>query len=417
MKELTIENLQDIIVHTLNHIDRRLTGHGERVAYGTLLMLEEDPRFSYTETCKILWTVLFHDIGILHREGYVEDLLKSESYSSFSHARYGALFLKHFSPYPEYTPIVYYHHSGQEEVERAHMDEKMKWVCKYIQALDAADLYCTSRPEASTETLLGFLGQLDAKRYDKKAVEIVMRLVREHQVPQNLIAENVHREILAYLSKMHITEEEKAALLQSLVSLIDFRSRYTALHCAIMVHVSDLLGELCGLDEASRAKLHVGATLHDLGKVAVPVEILESPGKLTGEDWEIMKSHVSLTEEILKGRVPEDVLHIAVRHHETLNGEGYPRGLDADSLSLPERIVAVADIVSALSEERSYKSSFPLDKVLQILWDMAGKNRISSEVVRILDDNKEQIYQAARIKGQEAAEMYDRIYREYELSR
>lgn len=417
MKELTIENLQDIIVHTLNHIDRRLTGHGERVAYGTLLMLEEEPGFSYIETCKILWTVLFHDIGILHKEAYVEDLLKSESSSAFSHARYGALFLKHFSPYPEYTPIVYYHHSGQEEVERAHMDEKMKWVCKYIQALDAADLYCTSHPEASTETLLGFLGQLDAKRYDKKAVGTVMRFVREYQVPQNLVPENVHRELLAYLSKMHVTEEDKAALLQTLVSLIDFRSRYTALHCAIMVHVSDLLGELCGLDETSRAKLHIGATLHDLGKVAVPVEILESPGKLAGEDWEIMKSHVVLTEEILKRRVPDDVLHIAIRHHETLNGEGYPRGLDTNSLSLPERIAAVADIVSALSEERSYKSSFPLDKVLQILWDMAGKKRISPEVVRILDDNKEQIYQAARAKGQETAEMYDRIYREYELSK
>lgn len=417
MKELAIENLQDIIVRTLNHIDYRLTGHGERVAYGTLLMLEEDPRFSYIETCKIIWTVLLHDIGIFHKMGNVEDLLKSENVSSFSHARYGALFLKHFSPYPEYAPIVHYHHSSREEVESACMSEKMKWICKYIQALDAADLYCVSHPEAESDRLLGFLSRLSAERYDKRAVDTVMGLVRKYQVPQNLTLENVHRELLQYLKKMHITEEEKAALLQTLVSFIDFRSHYTALHCAIMVHVSDMLGGLCGLDEETRAALHIGATLHDLGKIAIPVDILESSGKLAGESWEIMKSHVALTEEILKGRVPDDILHIDIRHHETLNGTGYPRGLGADSLDLPARIVAVADIVSALSEERSYKAAFPLDEVLQILWDMADSGRISSEVVRILDDNKEEIYQAARTKGQKTSEMYDKIYHEYELSK
>ena len=110
------------------------------------------------------------------------------------------------------------------------------------------------------------------------------------------------------------------------------------------------------------------------------------------------------------------MLHIAIRHHETLNGTGYPLGLNADSLDLPARIVAVADIVSALSEERSYKSAFPLDEVLQILWDMADSGRISPEVVRILDDNKEEIYEAAREKGRKTSEMYDKIYREYALS-
>ena len=416
MKELTIENLQDIIVRTLNHIDRRLTGHGERVAYGTLLMLKEDPRFSYIETFKIIWTILLHDIGIFHNMANVEGLLKNERASAFLHAHYGSFFLKYFSPYPEYAPIVYYHHSSREDVESACMSEKMKWACKYMQALDAADLYCVSHPEAKSDQLLGFLSRLSAKRYDKRAVDIIMGLVRKYQIPQNLILENVHRELLQYLKKMHVTEEEKAALLQTLVSFIDFRSHYTALHCAIMVHVSDMLGGLCGLDEETRAALHIGATLHDLGKIAIPVEILESPGKLAGKNWETMKSHVSLTEEILRGRVPDNVFHIAIRHHETLNGTGYPLGLNADSLDLPARIVAVADIVSALSEERSYKSAFPLDEVLQILWDMADSGRISPEVVRILDDNKEEIYEAAREKGRKTSEMYDKIYREYALS-
>lgn len=415
MQKLTSENLQDIIVRSLNHMDSRLTGHGERVAYGTLLMLEQDSRFSYDDICKITWTVLLHDIGSFHKITDISDLLKTENDSSFSHAHYGSLFLKYFSPYPEYAPIVYYHHSDYKSIESSDMDQKMAWVSKCLQVLDAADLYHVSHPEATAEQFLYFLSRLDTNHYSKEAVEAVSGTIRQGHVMQNARMD-IHKELLQYLSKMDVTEKEKSALLQTLVSSIDFRSHYTALHCAVMVHVSDMLGRLCGLDGNAREVLHVGATLHDLGKIAIPVEVLESPGRLQGEDWEIMKSHVVITEEILKGRVPDDVLRVAVRHHETLSGTGYPRGLKADELSLPERIVAVADIVSALSEERSYKSAFPLEEVLRILWDMADNGRICKEVVRILDDNKEDIYQAARAVGRKTAEMYEKIYREYKLA-
>ena len=93
---------------------------------------------------------------------------------------------------------------------------------------------------------------------------------------------------------------------------------------------------------------------HDLGKIGIPLEILENPGRLTLEDMAVMKTHVEKTAVILNGWVSEEIRDLALRHHEKLNGTGYPDGLSASQLTLPQRILAVADIFSALTGERSY---------------------------------------------------------------
>ena len=91
--------------------------------------------------------------------------------------------------------------------------------------------------------------------------------------------EEIHQVLLGHLEQMRISQDIQEQLLRMLVSSIDFRSHYTALHCAVMVRVSDLLAQLCGLEKEERRQVHLGAILHDLGKIAIPSEILESPGK------------------------------------------------------------------------------------------------------------------------------------------
>lgn len=95
---------------------------------------------------------------------------------------------------------------------------------------------------------------------------------------------------------------------------------------------------------------------------------------------------------------------------------GYPRGLDARSLTLPQRIVAVADIVSALSEERSYKAAFPLEEVLNILEGMCERGKLCPQVIGVLRDHRERIYAEARRAGDETHAIYDRIHREFATS-
>ena len=413
MEQLSCEHMLDIIIQTLNRLDVRLTGHGERVAFGMLHLLEQDPRFPYEEVCKITLTSLLHDIGSFQHTTNIEDLLWLEQADGFSHARYGYAFLKHFSPFPGYAPIVRFHHSTRQQIQDSMLDVRLQWVAGCLQVLDSVDLYRINHPRSTASALQDFLKQLSPARYDPMAVEAVSQLLERPDYFQPLLQGQYHDALLHHLCQMVLTPREQEALLQTLVSSIDFRSHYTALHCAIMVHASDLLASLCGLDASACQSLHIGAMLHDLGKISIPTSILESSGKLHGKDWDIMRSHVTVTEEILTGRVSDEVLQIAIRHHETLDGKGYPRGLTAEQLTLPQRIVAVADIVSALSEERSYKAAFPLNEVLRILDDLCCQGKLCPFVVGILKRERWLVYDAIRRASAEASARYEQIYAEY----
>ncbi len=410
MRNISLENLFDIIVDSLGRMDKRLTGHGERVAYDMLLL--NDPRFTDEETCRLTWIVLMHDIGNFKKCG-INDLIKFESDSSFSHARYGYFFLKAFSPFPEFTPVVQYHHSGRAEIEASGMEDRLKWASECLQLFDTADLFYVANPTATVRETEWFLKQTALNRFSPQATKTVLGLLGKLPQAEKIGHDKVHRAVLDKLKKMEVTLEEKEKLLQTLVRSIDFRSHVTALHCSIAMKVSDMLAMYCGLSNDDKEATHIGAMLHDLGKIAMPVQILEGTGKLEGESWDIMRSHVITTSELLKGRVSNKVLKIAERHHEKLDGTGYPLGLKEDDLTFPQRIVAVGDIISALCEERSYKASFPLEKVLNILEDMASKNQICPKVVSVFREHKYEIYNAIREASAKTEAEYAKICDEY----
>ena len=401
---LSNENLFEITIRSLNHVNNLLVGHGERVAYGVAKLLKQDGRFTDEEIVRIIWTVLFHDIGNFHKAA-IWNLAQLENDEDDFHARYGYIFLKTFFPFAEYAPLVRYHHTSYAEVDRALPDAKLNRATKYLKLVDEADLYHVNHPRKTPQEVQQFFEGLVARQFPTG--------LNVSSCPFLDDADDIHQKLLVRLKNMALTPEEKRALLHTLVYSIDFRSHYTALHCSMMVRASVTLAELCGLSEHEREAVYLGAFLHDLGKIAIPVETLESPDKLDARQWEIMKSHVTITEDILRGCVSDEILQIAIRHHETLNGTGYPYGISGDQLTLPQRIVAVGDIVSALSEKRSYKPAFPIQEVMQILNDMCRAGRICPYVLQVLSDHQEEVYHTVLQAGQDIEETFERIYMEY----
>lgn len=408
MLSLSNENLYEIIIRSLNHVNDLVVGHGERVAYGVMRLLEQEERFSEDEICQIVWTVLFHDIGNF-RKSDTWNLVQLETDQDYSHAIYGFLFLKTFFPFSQYAPIVKYHHSSDAEIDSAPIDPKLKWVVKCLRIVDATDLFFVKRGRQNPDEIEMFFQDLALKTFSEGIPSGGIEFAGM------LDMDVIHNQLLKRIRCQKLVDAEKEALLRTLVCSMDFRSHYTALHCSMMVRASDMLADCFGLEDKVKDEIHIGAMLHDLGKVAIPLEILESPGKLDGRVWDIMKSHVMITEEILKGYVSDEILQIAIRHHETLDGCGYPRGLGEADLTLPQRIVAVGDIVSALSEERSYKQAFPLHEVMNILKQMCRSGKICPTVVKMLEDNCDAIYHAVLEEGMMTAEAFEQIYTEYYL--
>jgi len=150
--------------------------------------------------------------------------------------------------------------------------------------------------------------------------------------------------------------------------VIDAKSPFTYRHSAGVAGAAVAIGRTLGLDAGEIALLRRAALLHDIGKLSVSNSILDKPGKLTDEEWQSVHKHPYYSHEILK-RVPgfADLSEIAASHHEKLDGSGYYRNMGAAQLSLPARILAVADIYDALSARRPYRDAMPLEKVFAII--------------------------------------------------
>lgn len=170
-----------------------------------------------------------------------------------------------------------------------------------------------------------------------------------------------------------------------LAFIIDCKCDITNFHSLSVSNTSCMLGKYFNLSENEYYNLKIGSLLHDIGKIAIPNEILKKEGPLTKAEFEIMKQHAVYTYEILSNLKHKHILNIASNHHEKLNGKGYPRGLS--DLTLSEKIVAVADIFVALIQKRSYKDGFSKDKVIEILSNCANKGEIDGEVVKKVIEN------------------------------
>jgi response regulator RpfG family c-di-GMP phosphodiesterase len=123
------------------------------------------------------------------------------------------------------------------------------------------------------------------------------------------------------------------------------------------------------------AVLRHAAPMHDIGKISTPDSVLLKPGKLTPEEWEIMKQHPEVGLSILNGSqrpILKAAAVIAHQHHEKYDGSGYPQGLKGDTIHPYARIVAVADVFDALSHKRCYKEAWPIGKVTEYLKEAAG---------------------------------------------
>ena len=182
--------------------------------------------------------------------------------------------------------------------------------------------------------------------------------------------------VIGFQGTYRDTTEQKRAREQLEHSFVDLaetvsramssRDPYTADHQRKVAELARLVGEKMGLDEDRLKGLYIGGLLHDIGKVSTPESILSKPGKLTEEEWALTQAHTKRGCEILNGsRFPWPVADMALHHHERLDGSGYPYGISGDKLSLEVRILAVCDVVEAMSSHRPYRPARSEEEVLK----------------------------------------------------
>lgn len=169
-------------------------------------------------------------------------------------------------------------------------------------------------------------------------------------------------------------EELLFGAVRALANAIDATSHWTRGHSEKVAKISVEIGKALGLSEEEIEKLRLGALLHDIGKLGIPPELLDKPGKLTPEEYEVLKEHPVWGYRILNPvKAFQEIIPIVLYHHERCDGSGYPEGLKCNQIPLLAKIVAVADVIEAMTAERPYKKSHSLEKVLEYIEKEEGK--------------------------------------------
>jgi putative nucleotidyltransferase with HDIG domain len=159
-------------------------------------------------------------------------------------------------------------------------------------------------------------------------------------------------------------------IIESLAFMLEVRDPYTAGHQHRVAELSYAIAEEMGLPEDDKEGIRVAAFIHDIGKIAVPSDVLNKPGKLTDIEFSLLKSHSEVGYQVLQHlTTPYPVAETVLQHHERLNGSGYPNGLKGNQISLSARIIGVADVVEAINSHRPYRPSLGIDKALEEIAD------------------------------------------------
>lgn len=378
-------NVINTIRKSLNFIDNNITNHGDEVAY-IVYKIASHLNFDKEDLKSLVIASMLHDIGACKTDN-LNEFLNFENNSTEKHIVYGYLFIKYFSPIPQMAKTILYHHKNFCDLK----DTKEEYMANLINLADSISImkYMCGSYEKFNEKFIEIVN--NENRYNKEYIDILLKLKSENSICENLFNYTYLEELEEFINKIEYTQEELLDYIQLIIFSIDFRSKQTLVHSLAVSATTKEICKILNFTEEDEHLCTVAALLHDIGKIATPVDILKKPGCLSYEEFEVMKDHVCKTRKILEYLGNERVRDIASNHHEKLNGKGYPRGLDYKSLTIEDRVVAIADIFVALTERRYYRDSLSKDEVSKILNRCVLNNEIDKDIVDIVLKNYNRI--------------------------
>lgn len=387
-------SLLDLIISlsdVMDMISPALNGHHRRVAHVSY-MIGQKMGLTTERLSNLFITALLHDCGGISLKERL-DALQFDIINPFIHSEIGYRLLSGYEPLKIPALIIRYHHVYWNETSRyaAKKEYDIPLESYILNLSDRVDVLVNKKSEIIGQSM--YIKEKIISESGKKFMPDVVDAFAEVSKPISFWLDIINVEKSCIIQENNIEdtildENSIFSAMELIRRIIDFRSGFTATHSSGVASVAEQIGKCAGLGKGEQNKLKIAGCLHDLGKLAVPVEILEKPGKLNSHEFNIIKSHTYYTYKTLqKIKGFEEISEIAAFHHERLDGSGYPFGLASNSLSFNARIMAVADIFTALTEDRPYRKGMERDECLYTMQKMADDMVIDGELLKILTDN------------------------------
>jgi putative nucleotidyltransferase with HDIG domain len=247
--------------------------------------------------------------------------------------------------------------------------EEIPLLSRIMNVAQTADVFYSAYGKEGPVAAVEIVSKRSGRWFDPRLVKAFGSMAIKKSLWSDI--ENAAQRVIDLEPEAHILEANDSSIddiCLAFADVIDAKSPFTYRHSTGVAGAAVAIARTLCLSESDVTLIRRAALLHDIGKLSVSNAILDKPGKLTEEEWQVVRRHPQHSLEILQ-RISSfrDLSEIAASHHEKLDGSGYFRHMSASQLSLPARILTVADIYDALSAKRPYRDALPLEKVFTIM--------------------------------------------------
>ncbi|PXV96082.1 HD domain-containing protein [Lachnotalea glycerini] len=399
----SISDAQDLISPLLSN-------HQQQVAYLSYRLCEK-LNMSKNEQRDTFLAGLVHDIGALSRNERLE-IIEREPMLVNNHAFIGAKLLQEFEPMKSAALIIKFHHLAWNDGKGSEFyGERVPFGSHIIHL---ADRVCTMiKPDVNILSQIPRIAEYIKERSNTMYVPAIVEAFEELSIEEYIWFDlkagyPVNKVDVSNFDIQMLSLDDLLELTQIFSYIIDFRSRFTARHSAGVANIAKQLAILFDFPAKECKMMLVAGYLHDLGKLAIDNEILEKQGKLSDDEFNQVRSHTYYTYQLLDS-IPElqEIKEWAAYHHERIDGKGYPFHIKGDKLSLGSRIMAVADVFTAITEDRPYRKGMDESHAVKVLNGMVQNGALAENVVSVLIDNMQMINELREQSQVEAARHYE----------
>ncbi|ENJ2050399.1 HD domain-containing protein [Vibrio parahaemolyticus] len=392
------------VARALDYVGVDDTHHSHRVAYiayQCALALNWD--LKKAEFC--YFAGMIHDCGVSETQEHKMLLDELIPQDAKAHCLRGYQTLKQCRLLSQFAVPVLYHHTHWDELQHLDLPEFEKDVAALLYLSDRLDFmraryvmncHCdivTLHEELIAECVLANAGTL----FNPVMCEAMVKLIMADGFWFAMESENIETIGLNFKSidwlQKQLTIWDMNSLGLFLARIVDAKSPFTYQHSQKVAELSRYLAGKLGLDEHDQEMLFIAGLVHDIGKLKTPDEILHKEGALSKQEYTRIKRHTIDTQLALHKVFPNaKIAEWASNHHERLDGSGYPYHKTAEELDIPSRIIAVADVFQALSQDRPYRGRMSQTQIAEIMDDLIEQNKLCAHVYEVLEQNMTACY-------------------------
>ncbi|MGD8109310.1 HD domain-containing phosphohydrolase [Vibrio sp. TRT 17S01] len=392
------------VARALDYVGIDDANHGHRVAY---IAYECAKQLGWEkkkqEFC--FMAGLLHDCGVSQSAEHKNLVSAMTPNDVQRHCRIGYQSLSECELLIPFANIVLYHHTPWAELESIEVPPFEKDIAALIFLADRLD-FLRARFLADQDSdliilkkneITGMLNEQKGKLFRPDLVETLAILMKKDGFWYSMVPEHIENIPILFKHldwlQTDLSLTKLVALGRFIAGIVDAKSPFTYQHSLKVAELSEYLANKMHLPTSTAQMLYVSGLVHDIGKLRTPDEILHKPGKLTMAEYAHIKKHTIDTEIALNMVFPDSKIgDWAVSHHERLDGSGYPYNKTEAELDLPSRIIAIADIFQALSQQRPYRERLNTSEINAIMQPMIDQKMLDPDVYQCLKDNIEECF-------------------------